>query len=258
MGPLALLKEVRQITHKKKAKKFWDFRNALADTAELYVYGEIVSGSYKWDDTDVTIVDFKDQLDKLGDIKTLNMYVSSPGGSIFTTVAMMSMLQRQKEKGVVINAYVDGVAASAAGFLIMVATNIYFYINSTLMIHKPLLSGYMAANAYELRKMADSLDTLENGSLIGSYMAKAKEVLTEDKLRELLAAETWMDANMAQGYFNITILEETKQYVASIQDLEILAKYKNTPKFIEIEAQKDPDPDPNILLKQKLELELQL
>lgn len=243
---------------KKKPKKFWDFRNALNDSAELYVYGEIVSGSYKWDETDVTIVDFKDQLDKLGDIKILNMYVSSPGGNIFTTVAMMSMLQRAKDRGVVINGYIDGVAASAAGFLLMVVTNLFMYENSTLMIHKPLLMGYIAANAPELRKMAESLDTLESGSLIGSYMKKAKDTLTEDKLKELLLAETWMDATMASEYFDITVIEETKQYAASVQDLEILAKYKNTPKFIKVKDQKDSDPDPNILLKRKLELELQL
>jgi len=234
-------------------KKFWDFRNALSDRAELYVYGEIVSGSYKWDDTDVTITDFKDQLDQLGDIKTLNMYVSSPGGSIFTTVAMMSMLQRAKDKGLVVNAYIDGVAASAAGFLLMAATNIYMYANSTLMIHKPLLMGQMAANADDLRKMADSLDALESGSLIGSYMTKAKEALTEDKLRELLAAETWMDAKMASEYFDITILEETKQYVASVKDSLIFASYKHAPEFAKEEL-----PDPNALLKQKIEIELGL
>lgn len=236
----------------KAKKKFWDFRNAIADSAELYIYGEIVSGSYKCDETDVTIVDFKDQLDRFGSIKTLHMYVSSPGGNIFTTVSMMAMLQRAKDKGLVINGYIDGVAASAAGFLVMVVTNLYMYRNSTLMIHKPLVDGNMMANAPELRKMADALDILESGSMIGSYMAKAKETLTEDKLKEFMLAETWMDATMASEYFDVTILEEAKQYVASADDSVVFAGYKNTPDFA-----KSEEPDPNILEKQKIEVELQ-
>src|SRR5690606_14253034 len=118
-----------------KNTKFYDLQNKGNGTADLFIYGEIVSGD-KWESNDVTLTDFKAELDKLGkDVKTLNMYVNSPGGSVFTTVAMINQLKRIKNR-VTINAYVDAYAASAASFLIMIADNIYMYKNSMLMIHK--------------------------------------------------------------------------------------------------------------------------
>src|SRR5690606_40642686 len=67
------------------------------------------------------LAEFKAELDKLGDIKYLNIYINSPGGSVFVASTMVSMLERLKQKSAKINAYVDGIAASAASFLMMVA-----------------------------------------------------------------------------------------------------------------------------------------
>ena len=82
-----------------KPNKFYKFKNQNNDFVDLYIYGDIISGSYKWDDTDVTIIDFKQQLDSLGDAKALNMYISSCGGDVLTTQAMISNLKRCKDSG---------------------------------------------------------------------------------------------------------------------------------------------------------------
>ena len=58
-----------------KAKKFWNMKKA-DKTGEIYIYGDIVS--YKWDDSDVTAKSFKDDLDALDDIDTLNIYINQP------------------------------------------------------------------------------------------------------------------------------------------------------------------------------------
>src|SRR5690606_36202342 len=95
-------------------KKFWKVKNAADDTGELYIYGEITP--YKWDDTDTTAQSFKEDLDALGDIKTLNVYINSPGGSVFQGQAIYIILKRQKVR---VNVHIDGLAASIASVVAM-------------------------------------------------------------------------------------------------------------------------------------------
>ncbi len=199
-------------------KKFWEVKAAANKSGDVYVYGSITS--YKWDDSDVTAKSFKDDLDALGDIDTLNLYVNSPGGSVFTAQAIHSILKRHTAEK---NAYVDGLAASAASFLIMAADKILIPSNATIMVHKPSNGAW--GNANDLRKTADLLDKVEEG-MIEAYMSHVK--ITNDKLKELLDAETWLTAKEAVEYGFADELIAEKQVAASI-DPEILAQYKNVP-----------------------------
>lgn len=209
-------------------QKYWDLK-ASADekSADLFIYGAIVSG-YKWRDEDVTLSDFQKALDDLPTtVKTLNMYVNSPGGSVFVAIAMGNQLERKKSK-ITINAYVDGVAASAASFLIMKADNIYMYENTFLMIHKPMITLW-SANAVECREQAEWLDKVESRTCIPAYKSKGTELLTEDKIAELLDGnDNWLDANEASQYFDIVVLEEEKDAVACT-DMDLIQRYQNVP-----------------------------
>lgn len=212
----------------KQPNKFWELRSAKDEkSADLFIYGAIVSG-YKWNEADVTVTEFTQALDNLPKtVKTLNMYVNSPGGSVFTTIAMMNQLERKKSS-LTINAFVDGVAASAASFLIMKADNIYMYKNTFLMIHKPMISLW-AANAIECREQADWLDKTELKTCRPAYLSKGTDKLTEDKVNELLdGKDNWLDAEEAAELFNITVLEEVKDAVACA-DMELLQSYNGTP-----------------------------
>jgi ATP-dependent Clp protease, protease subunit len=212
----------------KKLNKFWEMK-ASADekSADLFIYGAIISG-YKWNETDVTITEFQQALDSLSKtVKTLNMYVNSPGGSVFTTIAMINQLNRIKSR-MTINAYIDGIAASAASFLIMVADNIYMYKNTFLMIHKPMISLW-GANAVDCREQAEWLDKTEAKTCKPAYMGKGTEALTEEKLQELLnGKDNWLDADEAAELFNINVIEETKDAIA-FADVELLSHYKDVP-----------------------------
>jgi ATP-dependent Clp protease, protease subunit len=212
----------------RKVNKYWEMKSAVDDkSADLFIYGAIISG-YKWNETDITITEFQQALDNLPKtVKTLNMYVNSPGGSVFTTIAMINQLKRIKSR-MVINAYVDGIAASAASFLIMVADNIYMYKNTFLMIHKPMITLW-GANAVDCREQADWLDKTEAKTCKPAYMDKGTEALTEEKLQELLnGKDNWLDADEAAELFNITVIEETKDAIACV-DVELLSHYKDVP-----------------------------
>lgn len=204
-------------------KKFWEIKAAAEKVGDIYIYGRIVG--YRWNDDDVTAKSFKDDLDALGDIDTLNLYVNSSGGSVFTAQTIYSILKRHSA---VKNAYVDGLAASAASFLIMAADKIHIPKNATMMIHKPMT--YAFGNSTELRKEADVLDKVEVG-MIAAYMSHIGDTITEEKLKELLDAESWLTAQECVDYGLADELIEEKNVAACI-DSDLIARYKNVPEFL--------------------------
>lgn len=214
-------------------KKFYEFKNITSSEADLFVYGEIVQEKSidfwtgKESETDVGLMDFKEQLDSIGNVQTLNIYINSPGGDVFTASTMISMLERLKDKGITINAYVDGLSASAASFLMMVANNVYLYKNSTVMVHKPM--SVAIGNAYDMQKTIDALNKIEESVMLPMYMDKSK--VSEEEIKSLINAETWLSASDMDKYFNVTILNEEKVAVANIHS-NLFRNYHNVPEFI--------------------------
>lgn len=214
-------------------KKFYEFKNISPSTADLFIYGEIVqekSVDY-WtgeeSQTDVGLMDFKKELDDIGNVQKINLYINSPGGDVFTASTMISMLQRKKDAGAHIDAYVDGLSASAASFLMMVADNLYLYKNSTVMVHKPM--SWAVGNAIDMQKTIDALNKIEENVMLPMYMNKSK--VSEDEIRSLINDETWLSASDMDKYFNVTILNEEKVAVANIHS-NLFKNYHNVPDFI--------------------------
>ena len=214
-------------------KKFYEFKNITSSEADLFVYGEIVQEkSVDWwtgeeSKTDVGLMDFKEQLDSIGNVQKLNIYINSPGGDVFVASTMISMLQRVKSNGTTINAYVDGLSASAASFLMMVADNVNLYKNSTVMVHKPI--SFAIGNANDMQKTIDALNKIEESVMMPMYMNKSK--VDEKEIKSLIDAETWLSAKEMDKYFNVTLLDEEKTAVASISS-NLFKNYKNVPDFI--------------------------
>lgn len=236
-------------------KKFYDFKALENNEGELTIYGEIINSEGWWSDgSEVTPKGFKEELDALGDISVLNVYINSPGGDVFAGQSIYSMLKRNKAT---INVHVDGLAASIASVIAMAGDTIHMPSNSMMMIHNPW--SYAQGNSKDFRKMADDLDKI-GLSIQETYMAKATE-MKQEKLVELLDAETWLTAKECMDLGLCDVTEEEKAIAASLKDFEILDKYKNTPKFIKIkedEPGEKNENDLNKIIKQKLEIELQL
>lgn len=188
--------------------------------ADIFIYGEITS--YEWDETDTSASSFKKELDELGDVSAINLYVNSPGGSVFEGIAIYNMLKRHNAK---VHAYVDGLAASIASVIIMAADKIYMPANSMIMIHNPWT--FAIGNSTDLRKQADDLDRIGESSK-QSYLQKAGDKLSDDKLQKMLDDETWLNANEALEYGLCDVVIEENKMAASISG-EYLQRYKNIP-----------------------------
>ncbi|WP_371932724.1 head maturation protease, ClpP-related [Bacillus carboniphilus] len=133
------------------------------------------------------------------------------------------MLKRHKAT---VNVYVDGLAASIASVIAMAGDTIHMPKNTMLMIHNAWTFAY--GNATELRKAADDLERVNNSS-IQSYLQKTGDKLTEEKLKEMLDAETWLSADEAYEYGLCDVVLEANEMVASVGD-EWKERYKNVPK----------------------------
>ncbi len=194
-------------------KKFWNFKvNASTKTGELYLYGPISSSSW-WDDV-VSPKSFKKDLDDLGDVSEIHVYINSGGGDVFAGQAIHSMLKRHKAKIIM---HVDGLAASIASVILMAGDVIYMPSNAMMMIHNPWT--YMAGNAEELRKMADDLDKIRE-TLIAAYIDKSG--INRDELIKLLNDETWLTAEEALSYGFIDEIDNSKELAASLNETNLV------------------------------------
>lgn len=222
-----------------KTNRFYNFIKSNKKH-ELYVYGEIIGGSNKWDETDVVFEDFKNKLNEMEDNATLDIYVNSPGGSVFTTQGIVAALRRAKDRGITVNAYIDGIGASCASWLPMVADNIYIYPQSIMMIHKPM--SIAMGNSDQMKKEIEVLDRIEDDVIIPLYMERAKDGITEEFIKEKMAEETWFSANEINDIFNVTMLPEERK-IACCADRNVLNRYSNVPQELlnqsEVEGMKE-------------------
>lgn len=161
------------------------------DTAgDLYIYDII--GEDWWADGGVTAAGVKKALADMGDVKTLNIYINSPGGDVFEAKAIFTQLQRSKAHKVV---HIDGVAASAATFIAMAGDKIVTAEHANWMIHEA--SAMAFGRAEDMRAKADVLD-IQNKDMAERYAARTKRPV--DEIARMMADETWMSAAQALEY----------------------------------------------------------
>ena len=182
-------------------KKCWKFAKAkAAKTGELYLYGPIASET--WYGDEVTPKQFKDDLDALGEIETLNIYLNSVGGDVWAGWAIHSMLARvQAQK----NLYIDGIAASIATVIAMAADKIFMAKNALFMIHNAWT--YTVGNAEDHRKAVELLVRVDD---VARELYAKKTGKDADEVRAMMDAETWMSADeaLAAGFADELVAEK--------------------------------------------------
>ena len=183
-----------------KQLKFWNvMKNDEEKSAELILYGSIGSDEY-WDD--ISDKAFKQDIENLGDVENITLHINSPGGSVFSAVAIANTLKNHKAK---ITANIDGLAASAATIITSACDTVRMPKNALFMVHNPITFAY--GNNQDMQKTLEMLNKVKN-SIIETYLNKAKT--DKETLSELMDNETWMSAEEAKEYgFVDEILDES-------------------------------------------------
>lgn len=182
------------------AKRMWELKQAAAaDALELYIYGDVEEVGIDWVnycyvESENSAKFFREELSKHPNAKQINIYINSYGGSVFEGTAIYNQLKRHPAQKTV---FVDGFACSVASVIAMAGDKIVMPKNAMMMIHN--MWSIVIGNAKELRKAADDLDTISAGNR-QAYLQKAGDKLAEDKLMEMLEAETWLTAEQCIEY----------------------------------------------------------
>lgn len=159
-------------------------------------YEEFNWSTYRWEKVESTTSQsyFVKHLQGLGACDRVNLYINSMGGSVKEALGIYSNLKRCAAKVI---AYIDGFAASAASVIAMAADKVIMPRNTAMMIHNAAWWEY--GNPAQLRKSADDLEVI-NKAAIESYTMHAGDKLTEEKLQQMLDAETWLTAEDCVKY----------------------------------------------------------
>lgn len=149
--------------------------------ADICIFGDITS--WEWLENDVSSYTLSKELQGL-DVDIINVHINSYGGEVAEGLAIYNTLKNHPAK---VKTYCDGFACSIASVIFMAGDERIMNEASLLMIHNAWTS--ISGNAAELRKQADDLETITQASM-AAYMSRVN--ITEDELKALLDAETWL------------------------------------------------------------------
>lgn len=190
------------------------------DHGEIYLYGIIgISKDNFFGIDGISAKDFAADLKKLGAVKTITLRINSDGGVVDDARAIYNLLVTH---GATINVVVDGIAASAASFVMMVGKTIDIAEGAWIMIHNA--RGGVYGTADDLRKAAEVFDGY-NSSIRNTYQARTK--IDDKQLKAWMDDETWFTAEEAKKYGFVDTITENVKAVACAS--RMAASYRNLP-----------------------------
>lgn len=220
--------------------RWFEVKNISETEGEIRVYGEICK--WAWEEFgETSAVTFTKELSSLKNVKKINLRVNSPGGDVYEALAIYNELKRfSNENEIEVVAYIDGLAASAASFLILAAKKVIMGIGTTVMIHNPsVFLGRIGSD--EMRKTADYLDKVRD-NILDIYMTKCK--LTREEILNYMNAEKWFNANEAVevGFADEIITYSQEVVENNIRELatsNCIEFFKNKEIFKSVQSKKE-------------------
>lgn len=153
-------------------------------------------------------------------VDVLEIEINSPGGSVFDGYTIYQEIKSLRDRGVVVNATITGMAASMASVIVMAADKVRIVPHGRMMIHDA--SNVVAGNAQQLREAADLLDGISN-DIAGIYAAKTGKDIEE--IRDLMKKETWMSAKeTVENGFADEIFDIRNEKPKTPTNMNLLAK----------------------------------
>lgn len=214
------------VTHKTSVRSRTnkrDITDKSATESTIYLYGDI-GGWFG--------IDHLEWIKEFNSITadTIHLRIDSSGGDIFAARAMKTCIEQHKAKVI---AHVDGLAASAASFMIMGADEIEIVDGGFIMVHKAMsmidILGYFneddLADLCEDMQKEMALHSKINDSIANDYAKR-----TGKKKEECLAwmeEETWFTGKEALDVGLVNRIYEGNPVEGSY-DLSIYAKVPDT------------------------------
>lgn len=159
----------------------------------------------------------------------VHVHINSPGGDAFAGIAMANAIRAYPGEVVV---HVDGIAASAAGFLVASAPRALMALGAMIMVHKSWT--WAIGNSDDLIAQAAVLEKLDSQQ---AEMFRTKN--PDYDWEAALAAETWFTATEAIA---VGLATEHEGTAAPAMALAFdLSAFERAPKLPEAAAPPEPD-----------------
>lgn len=186
---------------------------ALANNrAEILIHQKIGEGIF---DEGITSKNFIRDLAELGDVNNILVRINSPGGEVFSGIAIYNALKSHPAK---IDVVVEGMAASIASVIAMSGDTVRMGVGAMMMVHNPMTIAL--GNAEDMRKTAGMLDQVGE-ALVDVY--EKRTGMKRQKIKDMLAAETFMTSGeaVAMGFADSQEEETEDESVAALRQANI-------------------------------------
>lgn len=198
----------------------------------------------------ITSAMFDRELEYLGAIDELKVYINSPGGDIAEGLTIYNIIKRQPVNKTTI---VDGVASSMASVVFMAGDARLMADGTFLMIHNPAIAGFYA-DAERLRKYAVVLDMMKQ-SIIGAYLQNVK--IKKEDVDKLMDFETWINSERAVLEGWATGVEGTFQNKIQFKPLNFCNIPDSAKKFFSYNKSPDSVPGTNNSNRKEIHMDLE-
>lgn len=185
-------------------RSWYEIKDADGDAVDVFVYDAI-------DWIGVSAEDFVQDLAQVN-ASTINLRINSPGGDVFDGVAIANAVRNHSAT---VNTYVDGLAASIASIIALAGDTVTMAKGSFLMIHDPWAG--VIGTAEDMRQTAGVLDKIRD-QLQEIYVERSG--LDADRVRQMMADETWMNADDA---INLGFADSRAQQAAASAAFDLSA-----------------------------------
>lgn len=202
----------------RNAPRRYEISGAAKEEAEVFIYDAI--GGFFGIDAGKFAKDLK--AIKAG---TIHLRINSPGGDVFAARAIATALSEHPAK---VTAHIDGLAASAASFIMLAADKIVASDGAFVMVHNPW--SLTIGDADDHVKTADLLTKIQVG-MASDYAKRSGK--TPEEAQAWMDAETWFTAEEAKEAGLVDEVVEAiaagdKAAAASARNWN-LAAYQNAP-----------------------------
>lgn len=214
--------------------------NLIANAGEptIYIY-DIISA-----DWGVGAMDVIADIAAVGNVPELNVRISSPGGDVFESRAIMNAIKRFSGKTI---AHIDSLCASAATSIALACDEVVMSNDSMFMIHNA--QGMAYGDKAALRATADLMETVEL-AIISDYTAKTG--MDDEEVKAMMNEETWLTAPQALQKGFIDRIADNKSTPVNTWNLSAYAKAPQAltapadaaPAPAESAHPSDPEPEP--------------
>jgi ATP-dependent protease ClpP protease subunit len=181
---------------------------------KIEIKGPIISDSQQWiyDWFEMPATSPKkvnDLISQASPGEDLEVIINSGGGSVFSGSEIFTALRSYTGN---VKGKIVGLAASAASVIAMGIKKLEISPTGQIMIHRA--STYGEGNADEMQKTVDMLKGIDK-SIANAYILKTG--IDQTKLLDMMAKETWLDADTAKemGFVDSIMFEDEFQAVAS-------------------------------------------